>query len=67
MLQCYTEVANLDVNLDSTLSFQSHIKSITTSAFYHLKNISRLQPSLPEPVAETLIHAGLHHLPPGLL
>ena len=52
-----TEVHNLGVILDSTLSFQSHLKSITKSAFYHLKNISRLRPSLSEPVAETLIHA----------
>ena len=51
-----TEIRNLGVILDSTLSFQSHIKSITKSAFYHLKNISRLQPSLSEPVAETLNH-----------
>ena len=41
-----TEVCNLGVILDSTLSFQPHIKSITKSAFYHLKNISR-QPALP--------------------
>uniref|UniRef100_A0A671VP79 Reverse transcriptase domain-containing protein n=1 Tax=Sparus aurata TaxID=8175 RepID=A0A671VP79_SPAAU len=41
-----TEVRNLGVILDSTLSFQSHIKSITKSDFYHLKNISRPWPSL---------------------
>ena len=52
-----TEVHNLGIILDSMLSFQSHIKSITKSALYHLKNISRLRPSLSEPVAETLIHA----------
>ena len=51
------EVRNLGVILDSTLSYQSHIKSITKSAFYHLKNISRLRPSLSDSVAETLIHA----------
>ena len=51
------EVRNLGVILDSTLSYQSHIKSITNSAFYHLRNISRLRPSLSDSVAETLIHA----------
>ena len=51
------EVRNLGVILDQTLSYQSHIKSITRSAFYHLKNISRLRPSLSDSVAETLIHA----------
>ena len=51
------EVCNLGVILDSTLSYQSHIKSITRSAFFHLKNISRLRPSLSDSVAETLIHS----------
>ena len=31
-------------------------KSVTKSAFFHLKNISRLRPSLSNTVAETLIH-----------
>ena len=52
-----TEVCNLGVILNFTLSFQPHLKSITKSAFYHLKNISRLRPSLSELAAETLIHA----------
>ena len=51
------EVRNLGVILDSTLSFESHIKSVTKSAFFHLKNISRLRLSLSESVAETLIHS----------
>ncbi len=37
------EVRSLGVILDSTLSFQSYIKPTTKSAFYHLKNISRLR------------------------
>ena len=51
------EVRNLGDILDSTLSYQSHIKSITKSAFFHLRNISRLRPSLSDSVAETLIHS----------
>ena len=51
------EVRNLGIILDSTLSYQSHIKSITKSAFFHLKNISRLRPSLSDSVAEMLVHA----------
>ena len=51
------EVRNLGVILDSTLSYQSHIKSITKSAFFHLKNISRLRASLSDSVAETLTHS----------
>ena len=52
-----SEVRNLGVILDPTLSFQSHIRFITKSAFFHLKNISRLRQSLSDSVAETLIHA----------
>ena len=51
------EVRNLGIILDSTLSYQSHIKAITKSAFFHLKNISRLRPSLSDSVAEMLIHS----------
>ena len=51
------EVHNLGIILDSTLSFQSHIKSITKMAFFHLRNISRLRPYLFDSVTETLIHA----------
>ncbi|XP_037652407.1 uncharacterized protein LOC119504385 [Sebastes umbrosus] len=52
-----SEVRNLGVILDPTLSFQSHIRFITKSAFFHLKNISRLRQSLSDSVTETLVHA----------
>ena len=39
-------VRNLGFILDSTLSFRSHIKNINRSAFYQLRNMPRLQPSL---------------------
>ena len=34
---------NLGVVMDSDLSFNSHIKTVTKSAYYHLKNISRIK------------------------
>ncbi len=51
------EVPNLGVIFDSTISFEPHLKSITRSALFHLRNISRLWPSLPDCVSEILIHA----------
>lgn len=35
-----SEVHRLGVTLDSSLSFQAHIKSVTKSIFFNLKNIS---------------------------
>ncbi len=48
---------NLGVLFDSNLSFESHISSICKTAFFHLKNISKLQPMLSTSNAEMLIHA----------
>ncbi|XP_061585698.1 uncharacterized protein LOC133450813 [Cololabis saira] len=52
-----THIRNLGVILDSNLSFQHHVNHITRTAFFHLKNIARLRPSLSFSTAETLIHA----------
>ncbi|XP_037636652.1 uncharacterized protein LOC119494669 [Sebastes umbrosus] len=52
-----SEVRNLGVILDPTLSFQSHIRFITKSAFFHLKKHLSSRQSLSDSVAETLIHA----------
>ncbi len=41
---------------DSNLSFDSHVSSICKTAFFHLKNISKLRPMLSMSNAEMLIH-----------
>ncbi|KAJ0033135.1 hypothetical protein NQD34_000242 [Periophthalmus magnuspinnatus] len=43
--------------MDSDLNFNSHIKSITSAAFYHLKNIAKIKGKLSNPDLERLIHA----------
>ncbi len=36
------QVINLGVILETDLSFSSHVKAVTKSAYYHLKNIARI-------------------------
>ena len=45
------------VLIDSDLTFSSHIKSITKTAFYQLKNISRVKGFMSQTDQEKLIHA----------
>ncbi len=42
---------------NSNLSFDSHVSSICKTAFFHLKNISKLRPMLSMSNAEILINA----------
>lgn len=55
--QYLCQVKSLGVNLDSSLPFESHIKTISRTAFFYLRNISRLRPLLSHSSTETLIHA----------
>ncbi len=50
-------VKNLGVILDSNLSFENHISNVTKTAFFHLRNLSKLRNMLPVSDAEKLVHA----------
>ena len=52
-----SSVRNLGMLFDSNLSLESHVSSICKTAFFHLKNISKLRPILSMSNAEMLIHA----------
>ncbi len=61
------QVKNLGVILETELSFSSHIKAVTKSAYYHLKNIARIRISfVSSQDLEKLVHA-FNHQQGGLL
>ncbi|KAL0148410.1 hypothetical protein M9458_056310 [Cirrhinus mrigala] len=51
------QVRNLGVILESDLSFSSHVKAVTKSAYYHLKNIARIRCFVSSQDLEKLVHA----------
>ena len=52
-----SSVRNLGVLFDTNLSFEGHVTSICKTAFFHLKNISKLRHMLSMKNAEQLVHA----------
>ncbi len=50
-------VKNLGVILDADLNFHKHISSISKTAFYHLRNISKVRSLLSQSDSEKLVHA----------
>ena len=57
MFKTTDEARNLGVVMDSDLSFNSHIKTVTKSAYYHLKNISTIKWLMSQQDLEKRVHA----------
>ncbi|KAL4004124.1 protocadherin delta 1 [Sarotherodon galilaeus] len=57
VINCRDKVKNLGVWFDMVLSFESHVKEITKTAFYHLRKIARIRQVLSSDTAEVLVHA----------
>ena len=49
-------VTNLGVKIDPQLTFDTHIKHLCKTSFYHLRNIAKLRPTLTLADAEKLVH-----------
>ena len=52
-----TTVRNLGVIFDQDMSFNFHIKQISRTAFFHLRNIAKIRHILSQKDAEKLVHA----------
>ena len=48
---------NIGVTFDSTMSMLPHINTVCKSAFYHLRNLSRIRKFISTETAKTLVHA----------
>lgn len=48
---------DLGVITDTKLNFQKHISYVSKTAFYHLRNISKVRPISSLPDSEKLVHA----------
>ncbi len=51
------QVKNLGVILETDLSFSSHVKAVTKSAYYHIKNIARIRCFVSSQDLKKLVHA----------
>ena len=56
-LHVSSQAKNLGVIFDGNLNFEAHIRNVTKTAFYHLKNIAKVKPFLSQDDAGRLTHA----------
>lgn len=56
-LKTTNQARYLGVMIDSDLNFDKHIKAITKSAYYQLKNISRIKDPMSQQDLEKLVNA----------
>ncbi len=56
-IYCYKSCTLTTVILETDLSFSSHVKAVTKSAYYHLKNIARIRCFVSSHDLEKLVHA----------
>ena len=47
---------NIGAIFDDTMSFEEHVNDLCKTAFYHIRNISRIRPCLSIESTETLVH-----------
>ena len=52
-----TTVKNLAVIFDQNVSFDAHIKQVSRTAFFHLRNIAKIRNILSQSDAEKMLHA----------
>ena len=57
MVNCYSAAKDIGVTLDNSLSMVPHITAVCKSAFFHLRNISKIREFLKTETTKTLVHA----------
>ena len=56
-VECSATVKNISVIFDKSLSFLSHITATCKTAFFHLRNISKIRKFLTLETTKTIVHA----------
>ena len=57
MVNCSSTAKDIGVTLDNSLSMVPHITAVCKSAFFHLRNISKIRGFLNTETTKTLVHA----------